>query len=100
MQILYVSVLLFSLIGLVVLDKRYSIVLFQKQYQTWVRAIGYTVLLFLGIDVLGVLLRVFATNPAYVIGIWILPGTPFEEVCFLVLVSYITLLLGRWRKVI
>lgn len=91
----YLGLLLFSIAGLVVLDHRYRVAAFADPRRTLV-AVGSAVLLFLGWDTAGIALGIFARGDVDVMtGIELWPEMPVEEPVFLVLLTYLTLLLWR-----
>ena len=97
MQYLYLGILLFSIGGLVYTDKRFELILF-PHYKTSAKIIIGSVTFFLLCDILGVILGVFSTNSDRVSGLFIFSqNMPVEELLFLTLFSYVTLL--TWRIV-
>lgn len=93
----YVILLLLSLLGLAYGDRSKRLLLFRNPTQT-LKMIGIGVGFFLTWDIVGLLLGVFATNQAYVTGLHIItPNLPIEEVLFLILLCYVTLI--TWRIV-
>lgn len=61
------------------------------------KATGATLGVLLGFfllwDICGIILGIFRTNPTYTVGLNIFtPNLPLEEVLFLILLSYVTLL--------
>jgi lycopene cyclase domain-containing protein len=97
---LYLLCLLGGLGGLAFLDYRLKLLLFARdtpQAPRWVAgSIILSVLFFLLWDIVGIMLAIFWTNPAAVIGISLgSPNLPLEELCFLTLLSYLSLLMSR-----
>jgi len=93
---LYLSVLIFSLLGLFIFDYIHKVVICGPRRNEDLKLILATILVFLLIDYIGVITGVFWSNSSYISGLFILPGVPIEEVFFLTLFGYFTLLL--WRK--
>jgi len=93
----YLFTLLVSLAGLAYADYRYRLALFYQPKQT-IRVISVSVLFFLIWDVAGITLDIFHTNPRYVSGLHLgHPDLPIEELLFLTLLTYLTLLFWRFR---
>jgi lycopene cyclase domain-containing protein len=93
----YALLLLLSLACMAYGDYKRSLVIF-KSTKTALKIIVAGVGFFLIWDVFGILLGVFATNQSYVLGIGIFsPNVPIEEVLFLTLLCYVTLL--TWRLI-
>lgn len=94
-RLLYLTLLLFSIIALATLDHRYKLALFYDWRRT-ARTLGLATLIFALWDVLGVLFGIFLVGPSpYVTGIRLGPEFPLEELFFLILLTYNTLLLWR-----
>ena len=92
---LYLTALLVSIGGLGVLDWRYRVALFADARRT-VLTIVIAVAFFLVWDLIGTGLGIFFIGDGpYQSGIVIAPEVPLEEVFFLVLLTYQTLLLWR-----
>lgn len=93
----YLAALIISLAGLFYLDYRYRLAFF-TQPQLTIRVIAISVIFFLAWDVAGVYLDVFSTNQQFVSGLNLgHPDLPIEEPIFLILLSYVTLLVWRAR---
>ena len=91
----YISILVVSIIGLLVIDYQYKLAFFYDKTAAIV-TIACSVLLFTIWDVLGIYFGVFFTGPSkYTIDLLLIPEFPIEEVFFLVLLSYVTLILYR-----
>lgn len=89
----YLAALLLSLAGLGVLDWRYRIALFPQPRRT-LATVGVAVAFFLAWDAVGVGLGIFFRGSASVMTGWqVGPEIPVEEVFFLILLCYQTLLL-------
>lgn len=93
MGFVYVGALLVSITGLAILDWRYRVALFRDARRT-LATVGVGVVVFLLWDLAGVLLGIFFRGDApYMTGILVGPEIPIEEVFFLILLCYQTLLL-------
>lgn len=89
----YLIALLFSISGLAVLDWRYRVALFDQPRRT-LATIGIGVAFFLLWDLAGVTLGIFFRGDApYMTGMLVGPEIPLEEVFFLILLCYQTLIL-------
>lgn len=89
----YLIALLFSISGLAVLDWRYRVALFDQPRRA-LATIGIGVAFFLLWDLAGVTLGIFFRGDApYMTGVLVGPEIPLEEVFFLILLCYQTLLL-------
>lgn len=92
---LYLAALLVSLAGLATLDWRYRVALFDQPRRT-LATVGIAVIAFLIWDFIGVGLGIFFIGDAeYMTGVTIAPEVPVEEVFFLILLTYQTLLVWR-----
>lgn len=96
MSIIYLLALTLSIAGLIAADYRYKLAFFYDARRTLLSvAIGVTI--FLIWDVAGIALDIFFVgNSAYLTGIRVLPEVPIEELLFLTLLCYVSLL--SWRK--
>ncbi len=93
----YLLSLIVSIGGLALLDRRYTIAFFKDKRATVLTIFG-TVVFFLLWDLLGIRLGIFFVGDSqYLSGIRLAPELPIEEVFFLILLSYVTLL--TWQKV-
>jgi lycopene cyclase domain-containing protein len=92
---LYLLSLCFSLAGLALLDYRYKLAFWNKPRQTtW--TIFATVTVFIVWDIIGILLGIFFHGGSpWTLPVRILPEFPIEELFFLTLLCYVTLLLYR-----
>lgn len=93
----YLSLLLISLIGLFYFDYKKKFVIFAKNGSS-LRDIVFASSLFLIIDIIGVVNNIFYSNPKYIIGVHVFPGVPIEEIFFLFLFSYFSLIVWRFFK--
>ncbi len=85
----YLVLLLVSVGGLTLADYRFRLVFFDKPKAALKTVLGLVTILIIG-DIIGVTWLVHYTNPLYVSGIF-LADIPIEEVLFLIMVSYFTL---------
>lgn len=98
MSIAYISILVFSLIGFAVLDNRYKLVFWRDARWASI-TVGIGVLFFAIWDVAGIVLDIFSTgNSKYITGIMIAPDFPIEELFFLTLLCYQTLIFWELLK--
>jgi len=103
MTFAYLAALLVSIAGLGTLDFRYRVAVFAQPLRT-VATVGVAVVFFLLWDLMGVGLGIFFIGDSpYVSGVVIAPEVPVEEVFFLILLAYQTLLLflafgRRWGR--
>ena len=89
----YLAALLVSLAGLGVLDRRYGLALFADARRT-LATVGIGVAAFLAWDLAGVGLGIFFRGDSrYLTGLQVAPEVPLEELFFLTLLVYQTLLL-------
>ncbi len=92
----YLGALLVSLAGLTAIDARYRVAVFDRPRQALL-TIAIAVVAFLAWDAAGVGLGIFFIGDApYLSGVLLAPEVPLEELFFLILLSYQTLLLWRW----
>jgi lycopene cyclase domain-containing protein len=96
MQFAYLSALILSLIGLSLADYRYKLAFFYDKQRTFF-SLCLGVLFFLVWDIAGVVFDIFYVGSGrYLTGIRVLPEVPIEELFFLTLLCYTSLLV--WRK--
>ena len=95
-MIFYYLMSLVVTIGFLALcDYRYKLAFFHDAKRT-AKTIAVSIIFFLVWDILGVQLNIFFPgNSLYDMPLRVLPGVPVEELFFLFLLSYITLLLWR-----
>lgn len=92
-SLVYLGALIVSLAGLTTLDWRYRVALFADARRT-LATVGIGVAVFLLWDGAGVALGIFFRGDApYMTGLQVAPEIPVEEVLFLTLLCYQTLLL-------
>jgi lycopene cyclase domain-containing protein len=93
----YLTCLLVGLGGLAVIDWRYKLVWWHDARRT-ARTMVIGIIFFLVWDIAGVSLGIFFPgNSPYDTGLMLLPGVPIEELFFLTLLMYQTLIL--WQAV-
>lgn len=95
MQYLYLGALLFSITGLSILDYRYKLAFWHNRRQAFLTVV-LSILFFIVWDAAGIALGIFFHgNSPYALPARIAPEFPIEELFFLFLLSYVTLL--AWR---
>lgn len=88
----YLSTLLLSILGLVGIDQKHKLILWIDPLRGAV-TLGIGVIFFLIWDLFGIALGVFFRGSApHLTGILLAPELPIEEVFFLILLSYTTLI--------
>jgi len=93
---LYLIALVFSILGVGLLDYTHKLALFLDARAT-LFAVCISVTVFLVWDVIGILNGIFFRGDApHLSGILLAPELPLEEVFFLTLLSYNTLVVYRW----
>ena len=89
---LYLTLLLISIAGLVAIDHKRQLALFVSPLPT-VISVSVGVVVFLIWDIVGIALGIFFRGPApHLSGLLLGPELPLEELFFLILLSYNTLL--------
>lgn len=91
----YALILVFSLSGLAVLDWRYRLLIWRSQVsrKATFATLGCMLAFYLTWDIAGIWLKIFSTNPRYVLGIYFFTSDlPLEEILFLTLLTYVILL--------
>jgi len=95
MKFTYLLALIFSISSLLLIDKRFKLAFFldtKRAAKTIVSAVS----IFLIWDILGIWFDIFFPgNSKYDLDILILPKVPVEELFFLFLLSYVTLIVWR-----
>lgn len=102
MNWLYLLALLGSIAGMMILDARFKVVLFQRAFST-VLMVGFGVAALIIVDLYAIEHAIFVRGESpYLLGIWLTPHIPLEEPIFLAFLSYCTLviygLLNRWAE--
>lgn len=93
---LYLIALLLSILGVGLLDWTHKVALFVDARAT-LAAVALSVLVFLIWDVIGIANGIFFRGDApHLSGILLAPELPLEELFFLILLSYNTLVVYRW----
>jgi lycopene cyclase domain-containing protein len=88
---LYLAALLFSLTGMVVLDRRFRLFFWSDARRASI-VLPAGVLFFLLWDLAGIGLGIFFRGPSpYVTGLVVAPEVPLEEIAFLALLCYLTM---------
>ncbi|MEI6581590.1 MAG: lycopene cyclase domain-containing protein [bacterium] len=91
MKYSYIVILIFSILGMFLTDKKYRLVFF-KNHRAAVRSIAIVMGLLILVDIIGINWLIFSTNSAYVVGLYIgSEGLPIEEFLFLFLLCYFIL---------
>lgn len=94
----YLAVLTVSILGTLAIDRRQGLALFVSPVAT-ILAVSVGVAVFLGWDLVGIELGIFFIGPAeYISGFLIAPELPVEELFFLILLSYSTLVVYRFAE--
>ncbi|HEY7796942.1 MAG TPA: lycopene cyclase domain-containing protein [Microbacteriaceae bacterium] len=89
------AALIFSILGTGLIDRRHGLALFVSPVATFI-SVFVGVAVFLAWDLVGIELGIFFIGPAeHVSGILIAPELPLEELFFLILLSYSTLVVYR-----
>lgn len=92
MSLIYAAALLISLFGMVMIDRRFKLAFWQSPARS-AAVVATGVVGFLLWDLSGIGLGIFFRGPGpWQSGLVIAPELPVEEVLFLTLLSYITLL--------
>lgn len=94
----YALILCVSLSGLAILDWRYKLLLWRSRASksATLATIAAMLLFYLAWDIAGIWLKVFSTNQRYVLGLYLFtPDLPIEECFFLILLTYVILLVTR-----
>lgn len=93
---LYLFALLFSILGVGLLDWTHRVAFFVDPRATLL-AVGLSVVVFLIWDIVGIANGIFFRGDApHLSGILLAPELPLEELFFLILLSYNTLVVYRW----
>ncbi len=93
---LYLAALLVSIAGLVAIDKKHTLALFRSPMAT-LGSVGIAVVVFLIWDIVGITLGLFFRGSTpFLSGLLLGPELPLEELFFLILLSYNTLLVYQY----
>jgi lycopene cyclase domain-containing protein len=95
---LYLAALVVSILGVGLLDWTHKLALFVDAKATTI-AVGVGVVVFLIWDIVGIANGIFFRgNAPHLSGLLLAPELPIEELFFLILLSYNTLIVYRWAK--
>lgn len=99
----YLFALLISISGLLFIDYRYKLAFWYDVRRT-VWTVAITMFVFILWDIIGITLGIFFKgNSQYMLPFVVAPEFPVEELFFLFLLSFVTLLLyrgiSRWRRI-
>ena len=98
MKYTYLTILIFSIVGMTLLDYRYKLTFF-KHARAATESTLVVMAVLLVTDIIGVNWKIFYTNPKYVCGLFIgSENIPIEELFFLFLLSYFILNLNQLLK--
>ena len=96
MNFIYLSALIISLIGLVTLDVKFKLA-FAKNPKAATIAIAIPYLVFVIWDAAGIALGIFFKGQSHFLtGLMVAPDFPIEELFFLALLCYSTLIVSTW----
>ena len=103
MQWVYLASLLFSIAGLMILDWRHKLAFWYDARRT-VATLGFAIMLFILWDAVGIWFGIFYHGESpYTLPYRIAPEFPIEELFFLFLLTYVTLILyrgfGKWQRI-
>lgn len=98
----YLLALVVSICGLIYLDFRYKLAFWQNTRKT-VAVIAVAMTMFIAWDLLGILTGIFFKGDSqYMLPFVLAPEFPVEELFFLFLLNYVTLLMyigaSRWQR--
>lgn len=100
MQYAYLGALLFSLMGMIVLDRRFRLALFHNLRNSLI-TVGIGVGVFIVWDIFGIALGVFFSGHSpFMSGIYLGPEFPLEELLFLSFLCYFTLVMYRFGETV
>lgn len=92
MRWLYLGFLVISILSMLLIDRRWSLVFFCNKAKAAL-TLTISVLVFIVWDVVGILAGVFFSgNSAYMSGLYFAPDFPVEELLFLFFLCYFTLI--------
>lgn len=104
MGFVYLGLILFSLFGMVMLDRRFKLAFFHDTRRAFITIlVGLTT--FIIWDIFGITLGIFFEgNSPFDTGIMLAPHFPIEELFFLTFLCYFTLILYRllekkWQRI-
>lgn len=99
----YLFALIISISGLMMIDRRWKLAFWKDKKRT-AMTIGITMFVFILWDIIGIKMEVFYKGASqYMLPFVIAPDFPVEELFFLFLLSYVTLLVYRglatWKRI-
>lgn len=102
-HLVYLGALVASICGLLVIDYHYKLAFWHDARRTALTMV-VTVCVFILWDIVGIAMGIFLKGGSqYMLPFVIAPEFPVEELFFLFLLSFVTLLLyrglGRWRRI-
>lgn len=96
MEFMYLTALLVSISGMLVLDRKYSLAFFNDARRTAL-TISTAMTVFIVWDLAGIALGIFRQGASpFALDFQLLPELPLEELFFLFLLCYISLLAYLW----
>lgn len=103
MSFIYLLSLIFSIIGLMIIDRQYKLAFWYDAKRTF-KTIFIVYVVFIIWDFLGIYLDIFYHGESkYSLPFVILPDFPLEELFFIFLLNYCTLIiyrgLSKWRSI-
>lgn len=94
-QYLYLISILFSMAGMVIVDKKYKLAWFYNSKKTLVTILAGVVIFILW-DIIGISMGIFFSGQSkYMSGLYLGPEFPVEELLFLTFLCYFTLIVYR-----
>lgn len=94
----YISIIMVSLVGFAILDRKFTLVIW-KDAKWAAFTLAFGVLFFSIWDVAGIMADIFSTGSSkYISGLMIAPDFPIEELFFLTLLCYQTLIFWEILK--
>lgn len=95
MFLTYIALLLLSILGVALLDRRFKLAFWYDKKRSWF-TIGCGVGIFVLWDIAGIMLGIFLHGQSpYQLGFTLFPEFPLEEIIFLFLLCYSALALYR-----
>lgn len=95
MEFLYLGAILFSFLGMLVLDYRFNLAFFHRAKRTAVTLLVGLVI-FIIWDIFGIVMGIFFEGKSqFVTGIMLAPHFPLEELFFLTFLCYFALIVYR-----
>lgn len=103
-QWFYLIALLISISGLLLIDRRFKLAFWHDRTRTAI-TLSISIVLFIIWDILGISLGIFFDGPSqYMLPFRLAPHFPVEEIFFLFLLTYVTLIIyngvhARWPRI-